>query len=126
MIMLAEFLLRAGYDIVRMDARAHGESEGPMTTYGWLEGNNTRAIIDALVATEHPLHIFALGESMGAGIALQSAEVDLRIEAVATEASFASLREASYDYAGSWFVAAAMGHQWSFAPLNLPFHLVLL
>ena len=99
-IMQAEFLLRAGYNIVMMDARAHGESEGPMATYGWLERNDTRAIVDALVATEHPLHIFALGESMGAGIALQSAEVDPRIEAVVAEASFASLREASYDYAG--------------------------
>jgi len=46
------------------------------------------------------MHIFALGESMGAGIALQSAAADPRIEAVVAEAPFASLREASYDYAG--------------------------
>jgi hypothetical protein len=39
------------------------------------------------------MHIFALGESMGAGIALQSAEVDSRIEAVEAEALFASLRQ---------------------------------
>jgi len=45
-------------------------------------------------------HIFALGESMGAGIALQSAAADARIEGVVAEASFATLREASYDYAG--------------------------
>jgi alpha-beta hydrolase superfamily lysophospholipase len=70
-----------------------------MATYGWLERNDTRAIADVLIATEHPMHIFALGESMGAGIALQSAEVDSRIEAVVAEALFASLREASYDYA---------------------------
>lgn len=37
---------------------------------------------------------------MGAGIALQSAAADPRIEAVVAEASFADLREASYDYAG--------------------------
>jgi uncharacterized protein len=47
-----------------------------------------------------PFHLFALGESMGAGIALQSAAADPRIEAVVAEASFASLREAAYDYAG--------------------------
>jgi pimeloyl-ACP methyl ester carboxylesterase len=83
-----------------MDQRAHGESGGEMATYGWLERNDTRAVIDALAASEHPVHIFALGESMGAGIALQSAGVDPRIEAVVAEAPFASLREASYDYAG--------------------------
>ena len=132
----SEFLLRAGYSVVMMDARAHGASEGPLATYGWLERNDTKSIIDALILTEvgryadeqlksgkwklepateadlhkpiypvelrpgTPLHIFALGESMGAGIALQSAAVDPRIEAVVAEASFANLREASYDYAG--------------------------
>src|SRR5216684_4309713 len=137
----SEFLLRAGYSVVMMDARSHGASGGPIATYGWLERNDTRAIIDALVGSEvrryeeeqirsgkwkvlvedeakpvdasyfllHPLatprpgtpaHIFALGESMGAGIVLQSAAADPRIEAVVAEASFANLREASYDYAG--------------------------
>jgi alpha-beta hydrolase superfamily lysophospholipase len=93
-------LLSAGYDVVMMDARAHGASDGAMATYGWLERNDTRAIVDSLEATEHPRHLFALGESMGAGIALQSAGVEPRIEAVVAEASFANLREASYDYAG--------------------------
>jgi pimeloyl-ACP methyl ester carboxylesterase len=83
-----------------MDARAHGESGGAMATYGWLERDETRAIVDALEVSEHPAHLFGLGESMGAGIALQSAGVEPRIEAVVAEAPFASLREASYDYAG--------------------------
>ena len=96
----SRILLLAGYDVLMMDARAHGAIEGSMATYGWLERNDTRAIIDALAAVEHPRHLFALGESMGAGIALQSAAVEPRIEAVVAEASFASLREASYDYAG--------------------------
>jgi alpha-beta hydrolase superfamily lysophospholipase len=117
-------LLRAGYSVVMMDARAHGASGGSIASYGWLERNDTRAIVDALILNETSLyfrvqwreaphvpgmpppdpppvlHIFALGESMGAGIALQSAAADPRIEAVVAEASFATLREASYDYAG--------------------------
>jgi hypothetical protein len=127
----SEFLLRAGYGVVMMDARAHGASEGPIATYGWLERNDTKAIIDALPFQARgplgginvqmhppfgsrpgdkggfpdppaapPPHIFALGESMGGGIALQSAAADPRIEAVVAEASFANLREGSYDYAG--------------------------
>jgi alpha-beta hydrolase superfamily lysophospholipase len=96
----SEFLLRAGYCVTMMDARAHGESEGPIATYGWLERRDTQAIVTALVNAEHPKKVFALGESMGAGIALQAAAEDPRIEAVVAEAPFASLREASYDYAG--------------------------
>src|SRR6266404_7753153 len=96
----ARILLLAGYSVVMMDVRAHGASEGPIATYGWLERNDTRAIIDALESSEHPRHLFALGESMVAGIALQSAGADPRIEAVVAEASFANLQEAAYDYAG--------------------------
>jgi uncharacterized protein len=96
----ALFLLKAGYSVTLMDARAHGASDGTVATYGWLERKDTTAILDALIASEHPAHIYALGESMGAGIALQSAGADPRIEAVVAEAPFASLREASYDYAG--------------------------
>jgi uncharacterized protein len=96
----AQLLLQAGYGVVMMDARAHGASDGSMATYGWLERNDSKAVVDALEAKEHPHHLFALGESMGAGIALQSAAAEPRIEAVVAEAAFASLREASYDYAG--------------------------
>lgn len=96
----AALLLRAGYNVVMMDARAHGASGGDLATYGWKERNDVRAIIDGLQAGEHPRHIFALGESMGASVALQSAAADSRIEGVVAEAAFASLREASYDYAG--------------------------
>jgi uncharacterized protein len=99
----AHFLLRAEYSVVMMDARAHGASEGKMATYGWLERRDTTAIIDALYASlapAHPQHLFALGESKGAAMALQSVAADPRIEAVVAEAAFASLREAAYDYAG--------------------------
>jgi hypothetical protein len=120
----AHVLLRAGYNVVMMDARAHGASGGEIATYGWLERRDIHAIIDALLASENldvriqmsrtlsvpgfqppPAarivhHLFALGESMGAGIALQAAAYDPQIEAVVAESSFASLHEASYDYAG--------------------------
>jgi uncharacterized protein len=96
----AEFLLRHGYSVVMMDSRAHGASGGAMATYGWKERNDTVAVTDALYATEHVRHLFALGVSMGAAIALQSAAVEPRIEAAVAEDPFADLREVSYDYAG--------------------------
>src|SRR5260370_3172794 len=42
----SEFLLRAGYSIVMMDARGHGASGGPTATYGLLERNDTPALIN--------------------------------------------------------------------------------
>jgi len=96
----ARLVLQNGYSVVMMDSRAHGASDGTMATYGWLERQDASAVIDALESSEHPKHIFAFGISMGAGIALQAAGADARIEAVVAEAPFANLQEAAYDYAG--------------------------
>jgi uncharacterized protein len=99
----AEFLLRHGYSVVMMDSRAHGESGGAMATYGWKERYDTVAITDALYSTESVSHLYALGVSMGAAIALQSAAAEPRIQGVVAEDPFADLREVSYDYAGLHF-----------------------
>jgi alpha-beta hydrolase superfamily lysophospholipase len=100
MLLHAEFLLTAGYSVVMMDARAHGESGGAMATYGYLEKGDATAIVDALESSEKVKHLFALGESMGAAVSLQSAAVAPRIEAVVAEGAFRNLREVTYDYAG--------------------------
>jgi hypothetical protein len=96
----ARMLLQSGYGVVMMDSRAHGASGGEMASYGWLERKDVSAVIDQLERAEHPEHLCAMGISMGAGIALQAAGSDARIEAVAAEAPFANLQEAAYDYAG--------------------------
>jgi alpha-beta hydrolase superfamily lysophospholipase len=94
----AEMLLRNGYGVVMMDERAQGESGGDIATYGWLERTDTRAIADALLSVENVHCLFALGESLGAAIALQSAAAEPRIAGVAAESPFRNLREVSYDY----------------------------
>jgi uncharacterized protein len=96
----AELLLLHNYSVMMMDARAHGESGGDMATYGWLERWDTQSIVNALYTAEKPRNLFALGSSMGAGIALQSASVEPRIAGVVAESSFSDLREVTYDYAG--------------------------
>jgi uncharacterized protein len=99
----ATFLLQHGYSVVMMDLRAQGESGGAMVTYGWKERYDTVSVTNALYSTETVRHLGALGVSLGAAVALQSAAVDPRIEAVVAEDPFASLREVSYDYAGLHF-----------------------
>jgi alpha-beta hydrolase superfamily lysophospholipase len=96
----AEFLLSAGYNVVMMDARRHGESGGAASTYGYLEKRDETAVVDTLESSENVKHLFALGESMGAAVSLQSAAAEPRIEAVVAEGAFRNLREVTYDYAG--------------------------
>lgn len=96
----AQVLLQHGYSVLMMDARGHGESEGAIVTFGWKERDDTHAVVDGLLVTESPHCLFALGESMGAAVALQSAGIEPRIEGVVAESSFRNLREVTYDYAG--------------------------
>ena len=100
MLEYADFLLASGYSVVMMDARAHGVSGGKIATYGHVERYDERSIVDALTAAEHPNRIFAMGESMGAAVALQSAAIDPRIEGVVAEGAFRNLHEVIFDYAG--------------------------
>jgi uncharacterized protein len=79
MLGYAEFLLHHGYGLVMLDPRAHGESGGDMATYGWKERFDTVAISDALYSSEKVRRLYALGVSMGAALALQSAGVESRI-----------------------------------------------
>jgi len=100
MLPYTEFLLPAGYSVVMMDARAHGNSGGSMSTYGQIEIFDTREIVKNIEATEKVGHLFALGESMGAAVSLQSAAFVPQIEGVVAEGSFRDLREVTFDYAG--------------------------
>jgi hypothetical protein len=99
----ASFLLKHGYSLVMMDARAHGASGGDIATYGFKERYDTVAITDALYCTEKVRRLSAMGVSMGGAQVLVSAAVEPRISAVVAEDPFASLREVSYDYAGLHF-----------------------
>jgi uncharacterized protein len=94
----AEMLLRNGYGVVMMDERAQGESEGRFATYGWLERTDTHAVAETLISSEYVHCLFALGESLGASIALQSAATEPRIAGVVAESPFRNLQEVSYDY----------------------------
>jgi len=108
MMNYAKFLLASGYSVVMMDARAHGESGGTVATYGHVEQYDSRTILDALADTEPVRHVYALGESMGAAVALQAAGIDPRIERVVAEGAFCNLHEVIYDYAG-FRVSAFLG-----------------
>lgn len=96
----ANFLLQSGYSVVMMDARAHGESGGTISTYGHVERYDVSDILNALAASETVNQVFALGESMGAAVALQAAAVDSRVNAVVAEGAFRNLHEVMFDYAG--------------------------
>jgi uncharacterized protein len=99
----AELLLDHSYSVLMPDARAHGSSDSVLATYGLIERNDLHQWFDWLTASEHPLCIYGLGESMGAAQLLQSLAVESRFCAVIAESSFSNFREIAYDRVGQFF-----------------------
>jgi fermentation-respiration switch protein FrsA (DUF1100 family) len=95
----ADIFLTHGYSVLLPDSRAHGESTGPILTYGILERNDI-ALWTGWLRHRAPACTYLLGESMGAAIALQSTAVDPNLCAVAVESPYATFRAISYDRLG--------------------------
>jgi uncharacterized protein len=77
-----------GFDVLAYDSRAHGDSGGSMMTYGYLEKQDLRKVIDNL----EPGPVVLLGSSLGAAVALQLAGEDPRVSAVVAAETFSDLR----------------------------------
>src|SRR5271166_3495850 len=93
----ARLLLENRYSVLLPDLRAHGESGGNLITYGVLEAGDVREWVDWLIESEKCQRVYALGESLGAGILLQSLAVESRFRAVIAECPYASLEEVGRD-----------------------------
>jgi alpha-beta hydrolase superfamily lysophospholipase len=102
MLRYADLLLRHGYAVLLPDARAHGKSGGELATYGLKETGDVRRWFDWVERTESPRCIDGLGNSMGAGLLLESLRTMQGFCAVVAESPFADFREASYDRLGEW------------------------
>lgn len=100
MIGYVQLFLRYGYNVLTPDWRAHGESDGDLATYGIKERNDVTSWINWLNSSTDSKKYFALGESYGAAVLLESLEDENRICAAVAESSFASFREAAYDRGG--------------------------
>ncbi|HEY3355431.1 MAG TPA: alpha/beta fold hydrolase [Polyangia bacterium] len=93
----ADLFLSRGYAVLLPDSRAHGESGGAITTYGLRERDDIRRWKDWLADRERPACTYALGESMGAGLVLQSLAAEPGFCAVVAESGWVGLREVAFD-----------------------------
>ncbi|MBK9928086.1 MAG: alpha/beta hydrolase [Anaerolineales bacterium] len=90
-------LVDKGYGVLSWDARAHGESGGTISTFGYLEVLDVKAALKYALAQPDVQHIGAWGGSMGGATIIRAAAIFPEIEALWIDSSFASLDE-EFDY----------------------------
>jgi len=86
-------LARKKYGVLAWDARAHGESEGDISTIGYLEVLDVKAALEYAQAQRGVQHIGAWGGSMGGATIIRAAAQFPQIEAIFIDSSFTSLEE---------------------------------
>jgi dipeptidyl aminopeptidase/acylaminoacyl peptidase len=109
----ASILAEAGYPLLMIDLRGHGESEGHEVTYGYKEAYDILAAADYLDNRPEIDKIGILGGSLGGAAVARAAALDPRLEAVVIISSYSSLPEAIEDA----FEERSVFPKWPFAPL---------
>lgn len=92
-------LQEAGHDVILFDHRAHGESEGRLSTLGVMEKHDVRSVIDEAAQRGWVgKRLLTMGMSMGAATVLLHAAADRRVAGVVALAPFHSARNAIRQY----------------------------
>ena len=95
---LANRLANQGIASVLFDNRAHGQSGGQYSTYGFYEKKDISRIIDHIKEQDNQIPIGIWGNSLGGAIAIQSMEYDKRIHFGIIESTFTDMGQIVYDY----------------------------
>ena len=88
----APMFLSEGYAVLLPDSRAHGASEGRFVTYGLLEKYDVIGWANWM-RRAGCRNLYGLGESLGASVLIQAAEVQPVFAAIVAECPYADLRE---------------------------------
>ena len=93
MVKRAQFLTQAGYALLLFDFQGHGESEGEILTFGFLEQDDAHAAVQYV--SEHNPHapIGLIGVSLG-GVAAVLNGASIGADAMVLEAVYSTLEQA--------------------------------
>ncbi|WP_075589740.1 alpha/beta hydrolase [Labilibacter marinus] len=96
---VSKLLSKHGYNSVLVDLRAHGQSEGKYTTFGYHEKYDMSILVDSLMKMNNVSHHIGIwGNSLGAAVSLQAMSIDKRIKFGIIESTFADFKTVVHEY----------------------------
>lgn len=104
MVGRARFLAAAGYSVLLIDFRGHGESSEARPTYGGLESRDARAALDCLRALLPRERVAVIGVSMGGAAALLGPG-PLPADVLVLESVYPTIADAVRDRLRAWLGA---------------------
>jgi fermentation-respiration switch protein FrsA (DUF1100 family) len=82
-----------GYGVLAWDFRAHGKSQGDLSTLGYKEALDVKAALDFARSQPGVQHVGAWGGSMGAAAVIHAASQYPEIEALVSDSGYSTLKE---------------------------------
>ena len=113
MLPTAALLAEAGFHLLLLDLRGHGESGDSLNSYGYYEALDVRAGAEYLSALPEVEQIGVIGTSLGGAAVARAAAEEPRLQAVVIQTSYSSLSDA----VDSAFETLAIFPKRPFAPL---------
>lgn len=94
---MLQLLHDAGINILTIDLRAHGSSEGQLSTFGASEWRDVIGAVDYLKThlPRESQRLIAVGASIGGAAVIEAAAIDPRIDGIAVLGAFDSLADVS-------------------------------
>ncbi len=113
----ASFLHKAGYNLLMLDMRSHGKSEGGLVSFGYYEQYDVDAAIEHLKKRGRHLikHLGIVAHSMGAAMSVFAAARRREIKAMVLICCYADI-EWNMDF---WITKLGHLPYWPFVPLML-------
>jgi pimeloyl-ACP methyl ester carboxylesterase len=93
----ARWLSAAGYAVLAIDFRGHGQSTARPRSFGWFEAHDARAAFDWLKARQRGAPVGIVGVSLGGAAALLGASGPLPADALVLESVYPDIRHAIHN-----------------------------
>ncbi|MGE3807566.1 MAG: alpha/beta fold hydrolase [Gemmataceae bacterium] len=105
-------LHRQGYHVFLFDFRAHGDSDGAISTLGLREARDVEAAIRWIRARHPHSPLYALGYSMGAAALIQAAQAGCICDKYVLDSTFARLENSARHSMASYYFPPPLISPW--------------